>query len=304
MKTIKKLTDRIYSSFAFLMVFAMLCLTVPALAQDEEKTTKADKPARPAFSSAWWFDGQTNEVYNKNTLEFSMNHRFGVINSGNNDLFGIYGASNIRLGLAYVPIEKLQIGFGYTKNKRILDLTAKYAILKQTRSNSMPISLTYYGNMGIELRKDENNEIYLNTSDRYNYFNQLIIAKRFSSKFSAMIGGSYTHYNAVKWEQQTDGSWQHMENDTWGLNLGVRYKIASQTSIMLGYDQPLTEHPINQPKASINLGIEIATSSHAFQIILTNNSGIQPQENYMFNQNDFSEGEWLIGFNITRLRSF
>jgi hypothetical protein len=95
-----------------------------------------------------------------------------------------------------------------------------------------------------------------------------------------------------------------MNNDTWGINVGMRYKVTSQTIIMLGYDHPITDHAINQPKPSINVGVELATSSHAFQIFLTNYSRIQPQENYMFNQNDFSEGEWLIGFNITRLWSY
>ena len=295
-------------SLTLILVATMMIFSVPALAQDEDEAPKADKPARDAFESAWWFDGQTGKVYDKGTLEMSMNHRFGTIKSGNKDLFGIYGAANIRLGFAYAPIDKLNVGFGYTKNKSILDLTAKYAILTQTRSNSMPVSLTYYGNMGIELRADENNEIYLNSSDRYNYFNQLIIMRRFGSKLSAQLGPSYTHYNAVKWEEQSDGSFQHMENDTWGLSIGARYKVSPTMIIMLGYDQPLTQHPINQPKPSINIGLEIATSSHAFQIFFTNYNRIQPQENYMFNQNDFTEtsdgGVWLIGFNITRLWSF
>jgi hypothetical protein len=291
------------------MILVLLVLSVPVFAQEDETTAeepkkKVEKPARDAFESAWWFDGQTGKVYNKGTLEMIMNHRFGTIKSGNNDLLGIYGAANIRLGFNYSPIDKLNVGFGYTKNKKILDLTAKYAILTQTRSNSMPVSLTYYGNMGIELQDKEK---YLNNTDRYNYFNQLIVMRRFGSKFSAQIAPSYTHYNAVPWEEQ-DGTWQHMENDTWGISLGARYKVTPTMIIMLGYDQPLTQHDINQPKPSINIGLEIATSAHAFQIFFTNYNKIQPQENYMFNQHDFTEtsdgGVWLIGFNITRLWSF
>ncbi len=284
-----------------LALVVILIANVSVLAQDETEEVKLEKPARPAFESAWWFDGQTGKVYNKNTLEFVMHHRFGLIQSGNDDLFGIYGAANIRLGLGYAPIKNLNVGFGYTKNKKILDLNAKYAILTQTRSNSMPVSVTYYGNMGIELQDKEN---YLNSTDRYNYFNQLLIMKRFNNKFSAQLAPSYTHYNAVKWEQQTDGTWESMENDTWGISVGARYKITSQTIIMLGYDQPLTTHAINDPLPSINIGVEFVTSSHAFQVFATNNNKIQPQENFMYNQNDFGDGGWLIGFNITRLWSF
>ena len=291
------------------MILVLLVLAVPVFAQeeepDEEPKKKVEKPARDAFESAWWFDGQTGKVYDKGTLEMIMNHRFGTIKSGNNDLFGIYGAANIRLGFNYSPINKLNVGFGYTKFKKILDLTAKYAILTQTRSNSMPVSLTYYGNMGIEFQDSEN---YLNETDRLNYFNQLIIMRRFSKNFSAQLAPSFTHYNATVWEEQPDGTSLRMENDTWGLSIGARYKVSPTMIIMLGYDQPLTQHDINQPKPSINVCLEIATSSHAFQIFFTNYNKIQPQENYRFNQHDFTKtsdgGVWLIGFNITRLWSF
>lgn len=285
----------------FLLVIVWLIMASTVIAQDEQEEKKSDKPARPAFESAWWFDGQTGTVYQKKTLEFVMQHRFGLLNSGNKDFLGIYGAANIRLGLGYAPTDKLNVGFGYTKNKKILDFYAKYAILTQTRSNSMPISLTYYVNMGIELQDEAN---YLNSTDRYNYFHDLIIMRRFGSKFSAQVGTSISHYNAVKWEQQEDDSWQTMENDTWGLSVGARYKMTSQTILMLGYDHPLTQHAINQPKPSINIGVELSTSSHAFQIFVTNSNRIQAQENFTFNQNDFSNGDWLIGFNITRLWGF
>jgi Membrane bound beta barrel domain (DUF5777) len=301
MKNLKKIAVKRNRGLALFLAAILLGLTLPAIAQDEEPEKKVEKLARPAFESAWWFDGQTGVVYDKNTLEFVINHRFGLVNSGNKDLFGLYGPSNIRLGLAFAPIQKLNVGIGYTKNKKILDLFGKYAILTQTRSNSMPITLTYHVNMGIELLDDDN---YLNSTDRYNYFHQLLIMKRFSRKFSAQLAPSLSHYNAVKWQQQDDGSWLSMDNDTWSISAGVRYKVTAQLSIMLGYDQPLTQHAINQPKPSINLGVEIATSNHAFQVFVTNNNRIQPQENFMFNQNDFLEGQWLIGFNITRLRGF
>jgi len=304
-KTFKLPVNTMKFSFTILLAFVMLCMTTTLNAQEEtevkEEIKKPEKPARPAFESAYWFDGQTGVVYNKKTLEFAIQHRFSLINSGAKELLGLYGPStNTRLGLSYVPIKNLSVGLGYTKSKFIVDLNAKYAIFKQTKSNSMPISLTYYGNMGIEVQDKEN---YLNTTDRYNYFNALIIMKRFNKSFSAQIVPSYTHYNAVKWEEQPDGSYLSMENDTWGLSIGARYKINSTLIIMAGYDTPLTNHAINQPLPSINFGLEIATSNHAFQIIFTNYNKIQPQENYMFNQNDFADGQWLIGFNITRLRS-
>ena len=291
----------IYS--ALLLTF-VLSVPISVLAQEEETPQQEEKkkprPARDAFESGEWFDGRTGKVYQKGTLEMVMNHRFGLVNAGRNDLFGIYGPSNIRLAFSYAPIEKLNVGFGYTKNNLILDLNAKYQILTQTRKNEMPISLTYFGTMGIECK----NEDYANNSDRLTFFNQLILMRRFSSKFSAQIAPSFSHFNAVFWEQQDDGTWKHMENDTWGISAGLRYKVSSTFIIMGGYDQPLTQHEINQPKPSINFGVELTTSSHAFQVFVTNYNAIIPQYNFMNNQNDFTQGDFLIGFNITRLWSF
>ncbi|MDH5474386.1 MAG: DUF5777 family beta-barrel protein, partial [Cyclobacteriaceae bacterium] len=251
-KTFKKSIRFAQQSTSLFSLILFFAIAVPVNAQEEikdKKEEKAEKPARPAFESAWWFDGQTGVVYNKNTFEYVIQHRFGVMNSGNRDLGGIYGPSNIRMGLAYTPINKLSVGLGLTKNKMILDLNAKYAILTQTKSNSMPISLTYYGNMGIETLEKEN---YLNASDRYNYFNQLIIMRRFGSKFSAQLAPSYTHYNVTKWEQQADESWERMENDAIAVSAGMRYKFNSQLILMLGFDQSITNHAIHQPKPSIN----------------------------------------------------
>ncbi len=292
-------------SFTFLLVFVMLSMSTTVSAQDEteakEEIKKPEKPARPAYESAYWFDGQNGVVYNKKTLEFAIQHRFGLIGSDPKELLGLYGPStNTRLGLSYVPIKNLSVGLGYTKYKFVLDLNAKYMILTQTKSNSMPFSLSYYVNMGIEMQDKENYETY---SHRMNYFHTLILMRRFNKNFSAHISPSFIHYNAVKVEVQDDGSELSMDNNSYGISVGARYKINSTLIIMAGYDQPLTQHAINQPLPSINVGLEIATSNHAFQIIFTNYNKIQPQENFMYNQNDFGQGQWLIGFNITRLRS-
>ena len=309
MKTITFERLGLIRNFFVLAMGLLLSISfTPAMAQDEEseeppKKTKP-RPARDAFESGEWFDGRSGKVYNKGTLEFVMNHRFGKVNGNNNDLFGIFGAAaNIRLGFSYAPINRLNIGFGYTKNSYSLDLNAKYLLLQQTRKNEMPLSLTYFVNMGVET-KTQKQQDYLNATDRFSYFHQLILMRRFSSKFSAQISPSYTHFNAVTWEQQEDGGYKRQSNDTFSVNAGLRYKISSQFVIIAGYDQPITQHDIRQPKPSLNFGVELVTSSHAFQIFATNYNGINPQYNYMFNQNEIGNGDFLIGFNITRLWSF
>ena len=57
-------------------------------------TIVKEKPERAAFESAFLIDNPTNVLFNKNTLEVTMAHRFGEFGN-TNDLVGFWGASNI-----------------------------------------------------------------------------------------------------------------------------------------------------------------------------------------------------------------
>ncbi len=278
----------------------LICFSPAALAQDEE--VEQEQLARAAFESAQLIDNHSSYVYEKGTLEMNIQHRFGLVDNGISDVFGIFGPSNIRLGFGYAPINRLNVGFGYTKNKQYLDLNAKYAILQQTRSGGVPVNVTYYGNMAFDLR-DENN--FINSSDRISFFHQLIISRRITPKFSAQIAPSVSHFNAVEGYVTREGEVEAiMNNNHYAIHLGGRYKFSGQGSLIAGYDQPITEHLTNNPHPNLSLGVELATSSHAFQIFFANYNALVPQENNMFNSHNFEDGDFLIGFNITRLWSF
>ena len=183
----------IMKKFITLLV-VLFILPLSVFAQDTEDKKKEDKPERPAFDSASLIDNPTNVVFQKGTLEAMMQHRFGVIEKGNNDLAGFWGATNIRIGVAYSPIDRVALGFGTTKNKRLQDFNWKVALLEQTRSGSVPFSITYYGNFVIDARSEDKFNMI---QDRYSYFNQIIFARRFSPNFSMQIAPSISHMNAA-----------------------------------------------------------------------------------------------------------
>ncbi|WP_282159823.1 DUF5777 family beta-barrel protein [Ulvibacterium marinum] len=274
-----------------------LLFPVLLLSQKREKDSVVDKPERPAFESSFIIDNPNNVLFSKNTLEVQMSHRFGLINEGTNDMLGFWGPSNIRMGVAYSIHERLTLGFGTTKFNRLQDFNWKVGILNQTRSGRIPVSVSYYGNFTIDARKRENFSL---DQHRYSYFNQLIIARRFSPKLSMQLAPSISHFNLVE---------SRMRNDVIGVAFGGRYKISDQTSILWDYSQPFTHHLNGErldidPEPGISLGFEFATSAHAFQLFITNMNGIVPQQNYMKNTNDFFRGQILFGFNITRNYNF
>jgi hypothetical protein len=274
----------------------LIFLIVPFIsnAQQKDSTKVKEKLERSAFEGSSVIDNATNVLYHKNTLEVQMSHRFGVINGGSNDMAGFWAPSNIRIGLSYAVLERLTIGYGTTKFDRLQDFNWKVSLLRQTRSNTMPISVSYYGNFTVSALKKENFNL---EQDRYSYFNQLIIAKRFSPNVSFQLAPSVSHYNLVDKPA--------MKNDMVAIAFGGRIKISPQTAILFDYTQPVTQFDSAvQPKPGISIATEFSTSGHVFQIILTNYNGLVQQKNVMFNQNDFFNGDFMIGFNITRSYNF
>jgi len=285
------------------IIILLVLFAVPfvGIAQDNEEVQqdtiikKKEKLERAAFESSYIIDNPTNVVLNKNALEVMFQHRFATVQNGWEDLAGIYGnGANIRIGGAYGVHERVTLGFGITKTKMLLDFNAKVAILRQTRSEKMPLSLTYYGNFAYDARQQENTN-YNYQQDRFSFFHQLIAARRITPEFSVQGTLSLSHYNTVDVE---------MRNDMVAFSLGGRYKITPNTAILVDYSQPITKMSNYNPNPGLSFGFEFGTSGHAFQLFISNYSGIVPQENYMYNNQDFFSGDILIGFNINRIYNF
>ena len=279
--------------------------TLPAYSQDEPDSVAeqaAPRPIRDTFESTWLIDNQSVMVPAKGTLEMDIMHRFGTVDKGYDNFFGIYAPSNIRIGISYSPISKLNVGFGFSKIQLTWDINGKYALLQQMPPGGSPVSITYFGNIAIDTRSKEN---FINESNRLSYFNQIIIARKVTANFSVQVAPSLSHFNALEGYVNEDGQIRSkLKNDHFALAFGGRYKITPTTVVMLNYDQPVTRHYINNPHPNISFGVEFNTSAHAFQVFITNYYSIIPQLNNVFNQNDFNDGQFLIGFNITRLWSF
>ena len=176
------------------ILFLIPLLTFSQTDIKKEQDKKKDKPQRDAFEGYWLIDNPTNVLYTKGTLEFDIEHRFGLLNIDNNDLFGILAPANIRLGVNYSFTDNLTLGIGITKVKRLVDFNAKIALIRQTRKNTIPINITFYGNIAIDTRPQEN---FITASDKFSMFSQLIISRRFNRKFSLQVSPSYSHFNRV-----------------------------------------------------------------------------------------------------------
>lgn len=282
----------------FILLFLSLFL-VSVNAQDEAASEAAAtaEPVRFTFGTSLLIDNQTVETPYKGGIEFQIHHRFSLIENYHN-LFGIYGAANTRLGLSYGVTERLMVALGTTKDFKLQDLSWKYLILRQTTDNSMPVSVSYFGNIVADLQREDafGPEESYREIHRLSYFNQLIVARKFGEKFSAQVAPSVIYYNSVPRTSDTTG----YKNLNFGVHAGLRYNVAGSHSVIAEYDQLLNKQDLDeQPKPNLSLGWELNTATHTFQLFVANYSAIINQRNLVFNTNDFAKGEYLVGFNIT-----
>ncbi len=299
-----------------LLIACLFILTGTMQAQDEPEAPAKEKPVKNTFQSVWIIDNQTVMVPVKGTLEMDIMHRFGTWNNGYDDFWGLFAPSNIRIGASYSPIDKLNIGLGFTKTTAatipnsgtsnvsgpLWDGSLKYSIITQTKGK-YPVSVSYYANVGLNTKDislkylfetDPNNDIYKNGTDRLSYFHQILIARKITDKLSVQVAPSISHQNVVNGYFTEDGRNDSavllkvnkaMKFDHIAIALSARYKLTNVTSLMVNYDQPITRHAVNNPEPSLSFGVEFNTSSHSFQLFFTNYYYLVPQINNLFNKN-------------------
>ncbi|NWJ51603.1 MAG: hypothetical protein HXX14_12125 [Bacteroidetes bacterium] len=281
------------SILAILLLFSALRLS----AQEEPATEKDNRPVKDIFGSSQLFDQETAKSILPHSFEFQIQHRFGLMKNGITDLWGIYSSSNIRLGINYGITDRFSVGFGTTRNYKLQDLSWKYAIIKQTRSGSIPLSISYYGNVVIDAR----DKTFFGAAADYKFkhrlsvFHEIIIARKFTDNFSFQMAPTVSYFNAVN---------AGYNNFNYNITFGSRLKVTNKMGLIAGYAVPIqvandNKNATFKPESNLSFGVEMGTSTHVFQIFVTNSDYLINQYSYSLNTNKISNGDFLVGLNIT-----
>ena len=288
-------------TLAFAMLAGLL-VSIPASAQNDStdmiKQLGEDKPQKEwvtgAFKSSRVINGHSMEFIGKNVLDVRILHRFGLINEGWQNFWGLDEAS-MRLGFDYGITKNLTVGIGRSTEKKELDGFLKFRPVRQANgAGGSPVSLVWVSGMTLATLKwaDEERENYF--SSRLGYYHELIIGRKFSEAFSLQLSPLFVHRNLVDSAATS--------NDTWALGIGSRFKISKRVALVLDY------HPIlagRQPgtKDPISIGFDIETGGHVFQLHFSNATGMNEKEFITNTVNDFWKGEIRFGFNLSRVFS-
>lgn len=256
------------------------------LEDEQEETTNITSAT---FKGTRIINGHSVETRKKGVLDFIISHRFGEINSGAYNFFGLDQA-NFRLGFEYAITDRLYVGIGRNSYEKTYDGFVKYRLLQQSSGlKNMPVSITTFSSMSVKTLKTSDYDYSF--IDRLTYVHQLLIARKFSSKLSLQIMPSFVHFNTIQPEQNG--------NDQFSIGMGGRLKLTKRVSVNVEYHHQLTKLSDDTYNA-IAVGVDIETGGHVFQLQFTNATSMIEKGFISETRNNFFAGDIHFGFNISR----
>jgi len=259
---------------------------------DSLKTTYIDE----AFLSTRIINGHSVKNLKKQLLEFRVSHRFGQVNEGVDQFFGL-DHGTVHLSLEYGLKDWLEAGIGRSSFEKTVDGFIKAGLLRQsTGVRNMPVHISYLASTEWITLDDPSKTCF---SSRLSFIHQLLIAVKFNDKFSAQLSPTFIHRNVVPNKLY--------KNDLLSLGAGARYKITKWVALTIEYfylHRPDAGSLPNRYYNPFSVGIDIDTGGHVFQIMLTNSQAMREGGFIGKTTGKWGDGGIHLGFNISRLFSF
>ncbi|MBR08384.1 MAG: hypothetical protein CMP48_12000 [Rickettsiales bacterium] len=246
--------------------------------------------ATSTFKGTRIINGHSIEIRKKGTLEFIISHRFGTLNSGGYNLWGL-DQSNIRLALEYAPTDRFMFGAGRSSFEKTYDGFIKYKFMRQqTGKRTVPFSMVYFTSATIKTLK-RFDEYEASFSDKMAITHQVLIARKVTPALSLQLTPSYSFYELIEANETS--------NEVIALGLGGRLKVTNRVTINMEY-WPQLQDKGPQYYNAFAVGVDIETGGHVFQIQLTNATAMLEKGFIGESTNDFFNGDIHLGFNISR----
>jgi hypothetical protein len=280
------------SSFSFGQVDSLMDLL-----EDDTNTKKPKEEVKYIFKSTRIINSSSVENLAKGVMDMRISHRFGRVNEGAENFFGIDNA-NTRIGLDYGITQFLMIGIGHNVLNKENDGFLKVKLLKQ-RKEGLPFTLSYLGAIAVQTEKApilpaDKTYKYAN---RLSYVHQLLIARKFSDAFSLQLMPTLLHLNFVDSNKY--------DNDILALGVAGRVRLSRRVSLTGEYFYRFTgaDNKLGSQKTynSLSFGFDIETGGHVFQLHFTNSPGISERVVVGSTTDTWANGDMHYGFNISRV---
>jgi len=287
----------------YLLGFFFFSLSLSLISQEDT----SEEPIIQTFRHSRIINSHSVETLPARKLDFRIVHRFGDLagsNGGWPTFYGLENASDVSIGLEYGVTDQIMVGINRTKGagplKQNLNGLIKARIMTQERNGNLPFSLTAVGNLSFSTMQKSEIEGVLNFfakgSHRLTSHVGLHVARKFSDRFSGQFNAQWTYRNVV-----LTGD----ENDLASIGGGFRLQMTQSIALLMDTTFPILSELRTSDNGfypSIGIGFEFDTSGgHVFQINLTNSQGIAETDYIPYTRSNWGDGQFRLGFTISRL---
>ncbi len=240
-------------------------------------------------------------------LDFRIAHRFGDlagVNGGWPTFYGLENAADVSIGFEYGITDRLMVGISRTKGtgplRQNINTLAKARIVTQGSRGSIPVSMSVIGMVSTSTMQRSEIEGVLNFFEkgthRLTSHLGLHIARKFSPRFSAQFNAQWTYRNVVL---------QGDDNGLVSLGGAFRAQVTKSMALVGDFTFPVLSDlrtTENDFYPAIGIGFEFDTSGgHVFQLNLTNSEGLVETDYIPYTRSNWADGEFRLGFTISRL---
>lgn len=280
------------------LLILLLSLSFKLFSQDDLlKLVDSSKPTKEyvlhAFKSSRVINGHSMEMIPKGNMDVRILHRFGLVNTGFNNLYGLDQAT-MRFGFDFGIMKDLTVGIGRSTTNKEWDGFIKYRVVQQSKGpGSFPVSIVGVAGMTYSTMpwSDPSRENF--TSSRIGYYGLIIIGKKLNEYLSMQISPTMVHRNLVP--LATD------DNDAYAIGLGGRLKLSRRVAFVIDYHYVISGIDKNIYTNPLSMGVDIETGGHVFQLHFSNSQGMNEKEFITNTTDKWSKGEIRFGFNLSRM---
>lgn len=275
------------SKIMALFFLGFIALTNLAMAQMERQRAETNPIIDDAFWTPTLVTQATTEHLAGRNLNVTIMHSFGVATENAiRNFFGLDLVQNVRLGLDFGLTDRWSVGIGRSSQLNVVDFKTKYAVLRQNKSDSKPLSLSLKGDIGVVTQ--ENRRPF---EDDLSTMVSAIISRKFSDTFSLQLAPMYGHFNRFE---------EIGEADIFAVGAATSIHLSKRFALMAEYYPVLGDRPTGT-KNAFSMGLNIETGGHVFQLFFTSTDWHLEQYVMVDNTEQFWAGDFRFGFNVNRI---
>ncbi len=272
-------------------VFPFLMVAQDDLLKEIDTLSDANESVVAAFKSLKIVNLESTKLAAKGDLYLVIAHRFGYIDNGFDDFFGL-DVANTRIQFVYGLTNGITIHASRSGFQKTYEVATKYRLAGQ-KKQGFPFEIVGFNSLSINTELEKTTLPKLEFTDRLAYVNQILISRKFNDNLSLEIAPTHFHQNYVSNNSQ--------DNSQFALGLGGRYKFSKRWSFNMDYAAHLNRASNSGFKNPLSIGFDLETGGHVFQMHFTNSQAMH-ESGYLGNTTgSWNEGQIAFGFNLIRV---